>query len=549
MFAKATNPAVRAYDTADTKNDAGHSAWNRPLEERTVQLLMCNTISNTFYVGEDKLAKETDETFRAILASDTEFFAKAIVHARNVGCVRLAPIVGLVYLSTAGKEHRAHFHNAFAQTIRTPHDLATFVQWSRRAGIRKGLGQGLKATVNVWLNGLTEYHAIKYPLESGKEGFSLRDIIRVTRPVPKDDRQKAIFRWIVKGELEGETLPQITAFEKLKKATSKDEIRQLIENGRIPHEVATGIVKPDTATWVFIMHQMPHFALLRNLNTLSRHGVLKNDENVAFVVSKLTDEKGVKFSKVLPFRYFEALQAYVEAGNADNRIVGALGKALELSFVNVPEIEGRVLIGVDTSDSMTSAIGGKSKARYIDVAAIFAAALFKKSARVEVMPFDTTVHNFGFNQSDSILSIAKGLSSYGGGGTDVGSFVRKANSKRSEFDVVIGVTDNMEWMTAHGGWGSQSNGFYGEWKTFKQSNPKARAFLVRIDPYKGAAAPPEDKDVTLIYGWSPVVLEFIALAQKGFGAQVEAVRKVDLTRTKKSKTENVAEPVTDSTEE
>lgn len=531
-FSRVNDPSVRAYDNAEAKNLTGHPAWSTPLEERTIQLLSTGTLDNTFYQTKEELSKEASDVFGAILAKDPVFLAKAIVHARNVGCIRLMPIVGLVFLSTG--EQKQLFRDAFRQTIRTPHDLATFVQWCRRAGIRKGLGQGVKRVINVWLNQLGEFHAIKYPLESGSDGFSLRDIIRVSRPVPKSESQKALFSWIVKGEVpSAELLPQVSAYEALKRSTDPSQARELIEKGRIPHEVATGIVKPDQATWGFIMRQMPHFALLRNLNTLTRQGVLGDSENVEYVVGRLTDRKAVLNSRVLPFRYFEALQAYINDGNTNNRIVGALGQALETSFQNMPELVGNVVIGVDTSGSMGSSIGGKSSARYIDVASIFAAALYKKSRSVTVYPFDTRVHNFTYNQGDSILTIAKGISGYGGGGTDIGSFVREVNRNSGKVDTLIGITDSEEWHTEPGGYGG-SRGFYGEWLKLKQSNPNACAFLVRIDPYATSPHPPADKSITMISGWSPSVIEFIALAQKGFGAQVEAVRNVSLTESKRT---------------
>lgn len=524
MFAEANDPGMRAYKTADTTNEAGHPAWKRPLEERTIQLLTTNTLDNTFYADQETIAKETGETYRAMLAKDPEFFAKAIVYARNEGCMRLQPIVGLVFLSTLPKDEARLFDAAFRQVIQTPHDLQSFIEWAENSGIRKSAGRRIKRNVCAWLNRMSEYHAIKYPL-SGK-GFSLRDIVCLFRPKPISLKQGLLFKWIVKGEYggEGTVLRQVHAYEQLKRATKPAEVRRLIEEGRLPHEVATGVVKPDAETWAFIMRQMPHFAMLRNLNTLDRAGVFSNPENVRHAVSVLANREAVLKSKVLPFQYHEAFKAY-EGANSDIR--DAIVSALELSFENLPEIPGDVVIAPDVSGSMSNTLSsGKSKATYSDIAGIFSAALFRKSPTCTILPFgDRVVTDFRASRHDSIMTTAKAFH-HRNMGTDVGAPIRYANQNGLRMDVFIGITDNMEWYTQHAGWGGQSTGFYGEWT--KRTNKNAKAFLVRIDPYQGAAAPPADSNCHLIYGWNAKVLDYIALTMRGAGGQVEAVRQVNL---------------------
>ena len=67
--------------------------------------------------------------------------------------------------------------------------------------------------------------------------------------------------------------PQIDAFEQIKRldlgdSADQSALRALIDAGRLPYEVVTGVAKPDVDTWAGLMRQMPYFALLRHLNTL-----------------------------------------------------------------------------------------------------------------------------------------------------------------------------------------------------------------------------------------------------------------------------------------
>ena len=83
------------------------------------------------------------------------------------------------------------------------------------------------------------------------------------------------------------------------------------------------------------------------------------------------------------------------------KIKTALHKAAEIACGNVPELPGLVVIGLDTSGSMSSAVtgaragrkGGRdvdSKMRCIDVAALFAAAILRRNPDSVVIPFDTS---------------------------------------------------------------------------------------------------------------------------------------------------------------
>ena len=79
----------------------------------------------------------------------------------------------------------------------------------------------IKSAINEWLNGMSEYHAIKYG--TGGQGYSLRDVLRLTHPKPLTDKQDSIFLWLTdkdkwktRDELRTST-PQIDAFERLKR--------------------------------------------------------------------------------------------------------------------------------------------------------------------------------------------------------------------------------------------------------------------------------------------------------------------------------------------
>src|SRR5207248_2080469 len=128
-----------------------------------------------------------------------------------------------------------------------------------------------------------------------------------------------------------------------------------------------------------IARQMGPQALRMNLNTLLRHDVFKDDEGmVAYAAGRIADEDEIRRSRQFPYQYFAA---HLNAdGAVPAPVKDALGRAAEVACGNVPELPEPVVIGLDVSGSMSSAItgfrgrGATSKVRCVDVAALFAAA-------------------------------------------------------------------------------------------------------------------------------------------------------------------------------
>ena len=76
---------VGAYADADHENKEGFPSFTGPLEEHFIQCLLTNTVSNTFYAGKEELAGEAINLHKEMLKKDPEFYAKALVYARNEG--------------------------------------------------------------------------------------------------------------------------------------------------------------------------------------------------------------------------------------------------------------------------------------------------------------------------------------------------------------------------------------------------------------------------------------------------------------------------------
>lgn len=517
-------------------NREGAPSYLRSLKEQTLAVLTTGNLHGTFYASREEIASEAVEVLVRMRDADPSFLARALVYARGVGMMKTLPVLGLTILSAGGGRTKEAFERAFPLVVKTPDDLRSFVEICKSGAIRgrKGLGGMTVEPVREWMRGMSEYHAVKYG-SAASQGVTLYDILRMSHPRPATPACAERFAWLSKGRagLGSDTglNPQIRALEALKRATTEDEQVALIREGRLPYEVVVPSLKATTPKiWSELLRQAPYMNLLRNLVTLTRHGVFADEANVRYAVEKLTNPRAVEHSKVLPFRYFSAWKAYLASDGFDARIADALRAALELSFANMPSFGDRtVAIAPDTSGSMSSPISEKGEERYIDIAGIMSGALLKRvEERSILLPFDTRIHPANdVSKRDDILVIAKKLASYGGGGTAVGAPVEYLLSRKIKVDALIGITDNEDW--AYGRGYSCSGNFLTLWHRYrKEIAPDARAFLVTIAPYRDAVAPAGEKGVHFIYGWSDKVLRHIAITLEAGESQVERVERMSL---------------------
>lgn len=140
----------------------------------------------------------------------------------------------------------------------------------------------------------------------------------------------------------------------------------------------------DAEIWQLALPTMGYMAQLRNLRNLDKAGV--PDSAIGAVLTRLADPEQVKRSRQLPFRFWSA---YREVKSL--RWGHALEQGLNHSLLNVPALDGRTLVLIDVSASMTTArLSGRSTMDCATAAAIFGLALKLRSpANVDAWGFAT----------------------------------------------------------------------------------------------------------------------------------------------------------------
>jgi 60 kDa SS-A/Ro ribonucleoprotein len=530
---------------ADARNEAGGGAYQLAPKHALAQLAATGCFNGAFY---STAATQLDELRKLIdQVDDNVFLAKLAVYARERALMKDMPAALLVVLS---KRDPQLLHQVFARVVDNGRVLRTLFQMIRSGQFgRTSLSSSLQRAFQRWLN-----EASVGTLLSASIGDkpSLRDVLRLARPTPKDNARRALFGWLTDKEAEkwapateADLPEQVLGLIAYRKAETAEAQALILGNLSVRWDLLADAAK-SPLVWKAIARQMGPQALRMNLNTLVRHDVFskgtKDSSLVDYVAGRIADAAEIRRSRQFPYQF---LAAYLNADEqVPQTIKAALHQAAEIACGNIPELPGPVLIGLDTSGSMSSAVtgnrgrGATSKVRCVDVAALFAAAILRRNPDSVVVPFDTAAYEAKVDPQDTILSLAKRLAKYGGGGTDCSLPLAVANGKYANrrFAGVVLVSDAESWVYAGRVFGCGQQGATGvmqEWQKFvanQQRLGSRRPKLVCIDlqAYTTAQAPERD-DILNIGGFSDAVFSVVASFVNGdAGRFVDEVEAVEL---------------------
>src|SRR5690606_42339 len=113
-------------------------------------------------------------------------------------------------------------------------------------------------------------------------------------------------------------------------------------------------------------------ALLRNLRNFEKAGV--SAQVLRQVADRIADPEQVAKSRQFPYRFYSAYKA-----TGSLTFAPALEAALEASVANIPTFDGRTLVAIDTSGSMSNPASGRSTVQMSHIAALFGAAVSARS--------------------------------------------------------------------------------------------------------------------------------------------------------------------------
>lgn len=463
-----------------TVNLAGGTAYAQSPENALVSILLTNFLKNQSYRSGTDALKSLKDT---IAQNDPKFAAKAGIYARNEFGMRSVShvLAGELAHTVKGETWSKRFYDA---VVRRPDDITEIVAYYMQE-YGKPLPNSLKKGLAKAFDKFDAYQLAKYRGKTNK--ISLVDVVNLVRPRP--------------GEKNGDAL----------KALVNDELRS--EN---TWETRISAAGQDTEkrrlAWKDLLetNKLGYFALLRNLRNIMTDA----PDMVSLACEQLVDEKRIKGSLIMPFRFTTAIKEISQIPES-REVISALSKAVDISAQNCPELDGSTLIAVDTSGSMSG--------RPSEIATLFAAMLYKKNSKADLLLFDTEPHPLTPNPNDSAMSIAQSMP-FHGGGTDfniIFDYAQKA------YDRIIILSDMQAWSDQGiYGW-SQSGGnpkaALAAYRDRTGAEPKIYSF--DLQGYGTLEFP--EKDVYSLAGFSDKVFDLIQILESG-KSMVDVINQVEL---------------------
>lgn len=367
-YAEQLEPNQRESLPGQVANQAGGFSFAVDDWVRLDRFLVLGTEGGSYYADARKMTKASAEAVKRCIAADGQRTVARIVEISDAG---RAPkndpaLFALALASKLGDEAtRKAAHAALPKVARIGTHLFHFAENVKALG---GWGRGTKRAFAGWYRGMPEdrlaLQAIKY---QQRDGWSHGDLLRKAHPVPKTERQKAIFHWMVKGwDAVGaephpdDVLAQIWAFERAKTAKRKDLLSLIADYG-LPHECVPNEAKGDPEVWAAMLPQMGLGAMVRNLGKMTSVGLLKPLSKAAGLVrDRLGDVEAIRRARLHPLQILVALNTYNQ-GHGDKgkltwsperRICDALDGAFYLAFKAVEPTGKRHLLALDVSGSM-----------------------------------------------------------------------------------------------------------------------------------------------------------------------------------------------------
>ena len=478
-FLQETPQSQAIPNTAQVPNSAGGYSWELDIWGRLGRFLILGSEGGTYYINQHQLTVDNANALIAAIQADGLRVVDEIVKLSVDG---RAPkndpaIFALALAASLGDDvTRKAALDALPKVCRIGTHLFTFAEYIK--GMR-GWGRGLRRGVGAWYLNMDErqlaYQAVKY---RQRDGWTHRDVLRLAHPIPVNDTQTALFQWVThrnddvpldslawrNAELapENESMAFIWAFEQVQKAQTGEEVLKLIADYDLPREALPTQWLNVVAVWDALLVKMPMTAMLRNLATMTKIGLLEvGNDATKTVVERLKDVGRLRKARVHPIAVLSALRVYAGGrslrggqmrygGEPDwvpiPQIIDALDTAFELAFMNVEPTNKRMMLALDVSGSMGGGfVAGVTGLTPRDASAAMAMVTARTEPNYIFTAFSTEMIPLNITAKMRLDNVVKAVSELPFGGTDCAQPMLYALKNKLKIDTFVVYTDSETW--------------------------------------------------------------------------------------------------------
>lgn len=434
------------------QNNAGGFSFVVDNWKRLERFLVLGSEGGTYYVNEVSLTRDNATAAMACLNEDGRRVVDLVVAVSTAGRAPKndpALFVLAMAASLGDVDTRRAALQALPQVARTGTHLFHFVAFAEQF---RGWGRGLKRAVAEWYRRPIEqlaYQLVKY---RQRDGWSHRDLLRLSHPTPPTPAHQAAYRWVTQGELQEPVPRLVEGFERAKVATRPDP-RLIMEYG-----LTWEMVPPDwlnfPAVWEALLERMSLTAMLRNLGKMGAVGLLAPFSAAAGkVAATLRNGEALRQARVHPLAVLMALKVYAAGHGMRGKlawepvpqVTDALNEAFYLSFGAVEPTGKRLLLAVDVSGSMGMGYVAGTFLTAREAAAVMALVTANVESGYHIMGFDHEFSPLGITPRQRLDDVVARMSNLDFGATDCALPMLWALQRRVPVDAFVVYTDSETW--------------------------------------------------------------------------------------------------------
>ena len=336
---------------------------------RLHRFLILGSESGSYYADERKLTLDNVKAVKRCITASEESGINAVTEITRISKSRRAPKPGpalfaLAMAASYGSDKvRKTAFNFLNDVAVTGSHLQQFIDY---IGTMRGWGRGLRRAVGNWYTQRplkdAVYQTVKY---RSRYNWTHRDLLRKSHPMG-DGVWSDLFALITHGTMPSEdddNLSLIHAYEEAKTAPAT-RLSAMIKKYRLSWEMVPSEMLDKQIVWQALAEHMPTTALLRNLATLTRVGVIApmDSASVCERLRGIGNPKVEDYARIHPISVLTALLTY-RAGKGVRgkntwipvpQVIDALDAAFGRSFSQSPQTNKRLYLGIDVSGSMAN---------------------------------------------------------------------------------------------------------------------------------------------------------------------------------------------------
>ena len=551
-------------------NFMGEKAFKLKEKEELVSTVMTTFLEDSYYEKQNEIVDRITSLLDKV---DPLFAAKLAIYARNNGNLRSVTHLVSAYIAR-NLQNKDWAKRFYSKIIVRPDDMTEILSaYAKLNGMSdndvKKIPNSMKKGFKEALEGLDAYRIDKYKMKT--RSFSLVDLVRLFHPKATQKNAEAYKRLI-----EGKSLADLYSSKILEKEMTKagQKTKDMTEKDKVEakKEAITAVIDN--------VKGMPVMNLLRNLRNI----LLYAPDKVTEACEQLTIKDKIMNSRLLPFRFATAYSEieklsyyYTEISSTKSSIqfedekssclcsenefrrnkemvLNAIEKALEISCLNIPKLEGNVAVLVDDSGSMRGDAGGSSRVSAFSktstsmIAHLFASMVMYRQDNIYLGLFGDKLINVPVKRDMRLLDYTKWTFEKGGecgGATETGiyDFIRQVVKEKKKIDNVIVFSDcqigsihtkgyygGYTEFTAWYGHNSSDRGkhFHELFKEFRKINPNANFIVVNLRQSGSTSVFDKSQRILNIAGWSDKIFDVITSQCKGWDAMIKEIESIEI---------------------